>query len=65
MQVAATSSLESVDSRNQVDDLSGTNSTAYANPYDALIEACGNDPVCSLVSILQFLRDLSLIAAST
>ena len=33
------------DSMNKFEDLSGVNIAAYANPYDALIEACNNDPV--------------------
>jgi hypothetical protein len=35
----------SADSRNKFEDLSGVDIAAYANPYDALIEACHNDPV--------------------
>ncbi|KAE8448094.1 hypothetical protein EG329_009859 [Mollisiaceae sp. DMI_Dod_QoI] len=34
----------SADSRNKFEDLSGVDSAAYANPYDALIQACQNDP---------------------
>lgn len=37
--------LETADSRNKFEDLSGVDITAYANPYDALIEACNDDPV--------------------
>jgi hypothetical protein len=33
------------DSQNKFEDLSGVDIAAYANPYDALIEACDNDPV--------------------
>lgn len=33
------------DTMNKFEDLSGVNSAAYANPYDALIEACNSDPV--------------------
>lgn len=36
---------DSVDTRNKFEDLSGVDITAYTNPYDALIEACQNDPV--------------------
>jgi hypothetical protein len=36
---------ELADSRNKFEDLSGVNSSAYANPYDALIEACEGNPV--------------------
>jgi hypothetical protein len=37
----------SSDAGNNFEDLSGINSSAFSNPYDALIEACGNDPVSS------------------
>ncbi|CZR59861.1 uncharacterized protein PAC_09755 [Phialocephala subalpina] len=40
----SSSMLESADSRNKFEDLSGVSSAAFANPYDALIEACQNDP---------------------
>lgn len=33
------------DTLNKFEDLSGVNIAAYANPYDALIEASQNDPV--------------------
>jgi hypothetical protein len=36
------------DSRNKFEDLSGVDIAAYTNPYDALIEACQNDPVHGL-----------------
>lgn len=35
---------------NKFEDLSGIDAAAYENPYDALIEACNNDPVRSLSS---------------
>jgi len=35
----------SVDANNKFEDLSGVDIAAYANPYDALIEACQDDPV--------------------
>jgi len=35
----------SSDADNKFEDLSGVNSAAFSNPYDALIEACKNDPV--------------------
>jgi hypothetical protein len=35
----------SADSQNSFEDLSGVDSAAFANPYDALIEACHDDPV--------------------
>ncbi|RFU25293.1 hypothetical protein B7463_g11049, partial [Scytalidium lignicola] len=35
---------DSSDAKNKFEDLSGVDITAYANPYDALIEACQNDP---------------------
>jgi hypothetical protein len=36
---------ELADSQNKFEDLSGISSSAYSNPYDALIEACENNPV--------------------
>jgi hypothetical protein len=36
---------ELADSRNKFEDLSGVNTSAYANPYDAMIEACEGNPV--------------------
>jgi hypothetical protein len=37
----------SADASNIYEDLSGVNSTtAFCNPYDALIEACHDDSVC-------------------
>jgi hypothetical protein len=41
---------ELADSRNKFEDLSGVNSSAYPNPYDALIEACEDNPVKKNVS---------------
>ncbi|KAJ5051515.1 uncharacterized protein L3040_001291 [Drepanopeziza brunnea f. sp. 'multigermtubi'] len=35
---------ESADSRNKFEDLSGIDNSAFANPYEALLEACNNDP---------------------
>ena len=35
----------SADSKNKFEDLSGIDTAEYANPYDALIEACHDDPV--------------------
>jgi hypothetical protein len=35
----------SVDARNKFEDLSGVDTRAFSNPYDALIEACQDDPV--------------------
>ncbi|EHL03493.1 hypothetical protein M7I_0438 [Glarea lozoyensis 74030] len=35
---------DSVDAKNKFEDLSGVDITKYENPYDALIEACKNDP---------------------
>lgn len=35
----------SVDTRNKFEDLSGVDTRAFSNPYDALIEACQDDPV--------------------
>ncbi|KAG0646916.1 hypothetical protein D0Z07_6198 [Hyphodiscus hymeniophilus] len=34
----------SADAKNKFEDLSGVDIAAYANPYDALIEACEDDP---------------------
>lgn len=36
---------DSVDARNKFEDLSGVDIAAYTNPYNALLEACHNDPV--------------------
>jgi len=36
----------SVDASNKFEDLSGVDITLYANPYDALIEACQDNSVC-------------------
>lgn len=44
--------LGSADSKNKFEDLSGVNIAAYSNPYDALIEACGDDPVETLSFVL-------------
>lgn len=44
------SPLVSADSQNKFEDLSGVDSSAHANPYDALIEACNDDPVGALLS---------------
>jgi hypothetical protein len=35
----------SSDAANNFEDLSGINIAAFSNPYDALIEACEDDPV--------------------
>jgi hypothetical protein len=35
----------SADASNNFEDLSGIDSTKFSNPYEALIEACQNDPV--------------------
>ncbi|KAF4625079.1 hypothetical protein G7Y89_g13091 [Cudoniella acicularis] len=35
---------KAADSRNKFEDLSGVDIATYENPYDALIEACQNDP---------------------
>lgn len=40
----------SADSKNKFEDLSGIDIAAYANPYDALIEGCHNDPVFGFYS---------------
>lgn len=42
--------LELADQRNKYEDLSGVNSSSYANPYDALIEACEDNPVGKPIS---------------
>ena len=41
----ATSSASNIENGNVFEDLSGTGSTTSDNPYDALIDACGNDSV--------------------
>ncbi len=35
----------SSDASNIFEDLSGVDSAVFSNPYDALIDACHNDPV--------------------
>jgi hypothetical protein len=42
--------IELADSQNKFEDLSGVNSSAYSNPYDALIEACEDNSVKKNVS---------------
>jgi hypothetical protein len=37
--------LESADAKNSFVDLSGVDSSAFSNPYDALIEASNDNPV--------------------
>jgi hypothetical protein len=39
--------LESIDLKNKLEDLSGVVIKEGENPYNALIETCGEDPVCS------------------
>ncbi|KAI4236392.1 MAG: hypothetical protein LQ349_002567 [Xanthoria aureola] len=41
----ALSSASNIENGNVFEDLSGTGSTTSDNPYDALIDACGNSPV--------------------
>src|SRR5271170_7579059 len=43
----------STDAKNKFEDLSGVDIAAYANPYDALIEACGDSPVMTRFFSLQ------------
>jgi hypothetical protein len=43
----------STDSKNKFEDLSGVDIAAYANPYDALIEACEDDPVSTPFPVPQ------------
>lgn len=38
--------LESTDAKNKLEDLSGIQVKPGENPYEALIRACRNDPVC-------------------
>ena len=45
----------SADSKNKFEDLSGVDIAAYANPYDALIEACEDDPVIIHLFVPQLL----------
>ncbi|RDL37553.1 putative 60S ribosomal protein L44 [Venustampulla echinocandica] len=49
--------LESADARNTFEDLSGVDIAAYNNPYDALIEACHNDPVAQIQARYATHRD--------
>lgn len=39
-----------VDAGNKFEDLSGIDTAAYENPYDALLDASHGDPVCNLLS---------------
>jgi hypothetical protein len=50
----ASSLPELADTRNKFEDLSGVDSAAYANPYDALIEACEDSPVGTKFSRNKF-----------
>lgn len=43
--------LQSTDVKNKLEDLSGTEIKPGENPYDALIRACRNDPVCPVLII--------------
>lgn len=40
------STLESTDAKNKLEDLSGVKIQPGENPYKALIEACNDDTVC-------------------
>lgn len=40
----------SSDAGNTFEDLSGVDSAAFSNPYDALIDACQDDPVSSKIT---------------
>lgn len=40
----------SADASNKFEDLSGTSGSAFANPYDALIDACHDDAVTKFSS---------------
>jgi hypothetical protein len=48
-----------VDASNKFEDLSGIDITVHANPYDALIQACNDDPV-SHASPLPVLKSIIL-----
>jgi len=43
----------SVDSLMKFEDLSGVSTSSFSNPYDALIEACEDDPVRKSPSIFK------------
>lgn len=45
------------DAQNKFEDLSGVNIAAYANPYDALIEATHGDPV-SIITIFIPVKEI-------
>jgi hypothetical protein len=47
------------ETQNKFEDLSGVNTSAYENPYDALIEACENDSVILLPCHTPTLSDNS------
>lgn len=44
--------IESVDARNKLEDLSGIEIKPGENPYDALIQACKDEPVGASVDAL-------------
>lgn len=49
--------LESTDVKNKLEDLSGVVLKPGENPYNALIEACHDDPVSSPAMAVQEHRD--------
>lgn len=55
--------LQSTDALNKLEDLSGIHVNPGENPYDALIRACRDDPVC-LVSRCLSNRAWPVIEAS-
>jgi hypothetical protein len=61
--------LVTADSRNKFEDLSGVDIAAYANPYDALIEACEDNSVSFVLlnyfSSHQIFRSKSKLSRDT
>lgn len=47
-----------VETGNKFEDLSGIDTAAYENPYDALIDASHGDPVCNLSPLVYVSRPL-------
>lgn len=59
--------LEPTDAKNKLEDLSGVPIQPGENPYQALIKACNDDAVCSILCnfFLSFFRLLYIIIFSS
>jgi vesicle-fusing ATPase len=49
---------DAIHTSNTFEDLSGISTSAFSNPYDALIAACEDDAVCILLHLLRPSIDL-------